>query len=542
LNILVRKYPSYDDLIRDMSDATIVTEEEQFKQEFCKDVGDHFSLESEFLLVQNDRTGTACERAVSSDKCSAEAINKLEKKRDIIIESLKKEGLPINGNIREMTTTNLYMSNKDHRRHIDNFVDRLIELEEITSTLSYLYKKKLPYNFVLESNASEMKDGPIESAVEDEHVNIVDVGGNVSTETDAGSTGFMENSLKTNLNLSSYLERPQLVADLTISIGSNLSYNVNIWNALLNTTSMRTKLNNFGFLHADCNVRISISATPFHQGKVLVSYVPFPQQNRVAEYYDDGTGSRINLLRYLSQQEGAKVMDIRDNTPLEFCFPYVSPQPVGRLFNFTTTALADTTPLNDFKDLGTLYLRTINPVLAASTSPTNVSINIYGWLSNVKLGCPTGTLMSFTLESDERKTGPIEKMASRLALISKNLMSVPLISPYAAASKSVFKGMANMASLFGWSYPTMVTQPNRMKNEPYQNGANLIGYDMGHRLTLDPLQEVTVDPRMGGRSIDEMSLQFLTTRESYYSSFNWSPDAPQFTPYTLKGYLQIMIG
>jgi hypothetical protein len=166
-------------------------------------------------------------------------------------------------------------------------------------------------------------------------------------------------------------------------------------------------------------------------------------------------------------------------------------------------------------------------------------------MENVELGVPTGSQLDITTESDERKTGPIERMATRAQEIAARLRDVPIIGRYAQASEMALGAVSSISSAFGYSYPVSIRDPNFVKNRPYANGMNCIGLDTGMRMTYDPQQELMVDPAIGGTNEDEMSLAFLCKTESYLTTFTWSdrdvsmagsilklPVYPQLSTYT----------
>lgn len=78
-----------------------------------------------------------------------------------------------------------------------------------------------------------------------------------------------------------------------------------------------------------------------------------------------------------------------------------------------------------------------------------------------------------------------------------------------------------MSALFGWSKPVYHADISMVKNLGFQNGANVIGCDTNFRVTLDPKQELTVDPRVCGSDVDEMAFEHIYGRESYLISFDW---------------------
>jgi len=197
-----------------------------------------------------------------------------------------------------------------------------------------------------------------------------------------------------------------------------------------------------------------------------------------------------------------------------------------RLYNKNTGAMPANSSYEDAARMGRLYINSMNIIRAASPTPSNASMIIYAWMTDVELGTPTATIINVTTESkDERETGPIEKIASRASDLAYRLTSVPIISPYAKASAIVLGGIGSLASLLGFSKPTVISPPHLMKNEPYQNDAQTIGSDTGKRITLDPKQELSVDPRVCGTDMDEMSIAYLCSVPSYLTSFVWADDS-----------------
>lgn len=327
----------------------------------------------------------------------------------------------------------------------------------------------------------------------------------------------------TMLGMSEFLARPIQIASFTIGESTTVNTTVDAWNLLFSEPALRAKLRNYGFIKGDLHVRIVQSGTPFHYGRLYYGWVPFDSYNDALQKLISVGASQSNLITFLSQVPGSQIVDVRRNVPIDLIIPYISPQPMIRLFNKQTAAQAAGSAFNDIIELGQIYIYTVNQVKSVSASPSTISLYVYAWLENVELGCATGTQSTVTTESDhdERKTGPVQRIASRVSAISKSLMSVPIISPFASASSMIADGVGSLAALFGWSVPTIETMPSRVKNEPYQNAAHVIGYDTGKRITLDPKQELTVDPRVVGVTEDEMSIAYVAGIESYLTTFTW---------------------
>lgn len=408
----------------------------------------------------------------------------------------------------------------EYARLKNSLESKILTREMLTRVLS-----KRSFNQV-RAESGEEKDGSISPNVVEIYGNITDVGGDTNDESKFGVSAKTVTLKDTNLALSQFFERPIQLLAMNIPNETDFDVNIEIWKQYFLNPTVRAKLRNYGFIRADMNIRIAVSGTPFHSGRLMATYLPCHLSNSSYEFYEANSTLRSNYLKYMSTIRGTSLINVKDNIPLEIKVPFISVNPMLRLFNLATTAISDTTPFDDTENMGVLLLKTLNNVhsIAEGTS-TNTSVYVYAWLSNVQLGCSTGTFVQITTESgDERKRGPIESIASRAQEVLNAVSTIPMIAPYSKPSAMIMGGLSRIAALFGWSMPVLQTVPSRMKNEPFQNACAVIGTDTGHRLTYDPLQELTVDPRVCGSTQDELSLGFLNSRESLLSTFTWSPD------------------
>jgi hypothetical protein len=358
--------------------------------------------------------------------------------------------------------------------------------------------------------------------------NFNEFAGDEVKEVNAGNSAYPATGQEEVLGIADFFARPVEIATLSLTAGADFFTNYDVWDLFTANPSIRAKLRNYAYFSANLHLRVSISGSPFHYGRVLLSYQPFPASN--------GTLTRLLaanitfptmkplLINYLSQSDGAVTMDIKSNKPVEMEIPFISTKPMMRLFNTSALVLADTSPYADMEYAGALHLATINPVASTSSTPSVARMQIVAWATNVKLGAPTGTQIAITTESgvvDERETGPVEKVSTKLAEISGALSRVPSIGHLALASEMLFSSVSRFAAIFGWSRPVMIDEPMIVKNQPFQNGAQTIGAETNYRLTIDPKQELTVDPSIGGCSRDEMVIADIANRTTYLTSFNW---------------------
>jgi hypothetical protein len=435
---------------------------------------------------------------------------------------------------KDLRRSKAYTADPIYRKGCEDYIAVLDRVNALTQSITRLERSvalRKHNNMVFtEADEGDMKSGWVDEKVTDHYENVEDVGGDITIDTSTGYSFVSDQQGPTVLDMARFVAHPVELFSSDIDLETDFDYSFNPWALFMSDPSVRAKLRNYGFTKGSLCLQIAVSGSQFHYGQLQFSYIPHAKTNAVVLAYEAG-GNRDAFLRYRSQLLGAHVSDVNNNIPVKFTIPYISPQPIARLFNDSSTAIAHTTPFDSFDNIGKFYISTLNKVRCTAPSPSKVNIFVYAWLEDAEFAAPTGTLMEVYTEADEREKGPVEKTASRLAGVSNVLMMIPEIAPYALASKIFFKGMAGVASIFGFSNPVMNNQPNRVKNEPFQNAANTVGYSLGQRLTLDPKQEITVDPRVVGISEDEMSIASIASRESLLDTFWWSPEsAPMNSP------------
>jgi hypothetical protein len=368
-----------------------------------------------------------------------------------------------------------------------------------------------------------------------EEATLKDVAGDSDTKVDPFDPLMDEFTPQMHAELGEFLRRPIQIFRVPLTLSAQNQTVLDPWALFTNTPSIRAKFRNFGLFRGDLHLRIAVSGTPFHYGRVMFSYIPLATSNSVANAYRTNISSGAQAFSvqnpmfytYLSQQNGAKVIDVKANKPLEMTLPFVCPSPMCRLYQAnSSSSLGAGTTYPEIGELGRLFFGCLNPIESVSTTPTVPYLYIYGWMENVSLAIPTGTQVVITTEgADERVIGPVERISGVMASIAGKLQAAPVIGPWAMASRSVLQGVSSFAALFGWSYPNRIEPAHRVKPEPFQNGANCIGMDTGKRITLDPKQEVSIDPQLMGSYGDDMVLSVLCERESYLDTVVWSPSA-----------------
>jgi len=413
------------------------------------------------------------------------------------------------------------------------YIEKRIEYDDLVLTIASYDRSIARQKYArTEGDVSVMSES---KSIEMQHEeNVVDMAG-----ADTDHVGFVSQMgtqvLKdVPIDIKKWVTHPVELATYSFALGGTSTNFLDPWSLLTSDPSIRSKLRNYGFLRCDLKIRVALAGTPFHKGKVIVAYIPRGNQVDVFNWYNTFHGATGNTFnKWLSQLEHHYIMDVRENEPLEFEIPFISPEPCFRLYNNDVTVIGSSTDFTDVTNMGVFVIATYNTINSVNaTSATPVSAYIYGNLENVKLGCPTSTHLDVLTEGDERIVGPVQKFATYATQVLNALTVVPVIGPFARASSMISGGMAALASIFGWSVPTINTAPSRMKNEPFQNAANIIGYDTGHRITLDPKQEIVV----GGDGVctkeDQMTLAFICSRESLLFQGSYDAGLTPMVPFT----------
>lgn len=422
--------------------------------------------------------------------------------------------------------TTRYAGDREFREYCDRWLEACSRVDSINSEIAQLSSLiRHIENASMEFQSLEIgnqSSGTIDSSVVVTHDTVTEIGGYDTKEIEYSHSSVKY--IKAPSSLDDFFKRPIEVASFAMGINTPYEYAYDVMDLYTSDPAVRSKLRNFAFIRGKLKVRISASGTPFDSGRMMVAAYPWYGTNDTLQVLFSGSSWDRLKLQYMSQSKISTVIDVKENKPTELTLPWISPMPVGRLFNISSGSIPSGTSFNDLKNMWRVIFKDLNVLKSISTSPTSVYVYVYAYMEDVEIGVPTGSQMDIVTQSDERKTGPVEKIASNLYSISHSLEQAPYISLYARASSFVFKGIAGVASLFGWSAPVLTTKPNRVKNDAFQNGCNTIQYDTGKRLTLDPKQELAISTEYVSVLEDELVIADMCARQSYLTTFEWSTE------------------
>jgi hypothetical protein len=103
------------------------------------------------------------------------------------------------------------------------------------------------------------------------------------------------------------------------------------------------------------------------------------------------------------------------------------------------------------------------------------------------------------------------------------LTQMPVIGKFARATEIGASATSKIAALFGFTNVPVIEDVRPLAP---MNGPMLASSHIGtpvQKLTLDPKQELSIDPTPHGiGNVDELSLTYLKTKESYFGATSWS--------------------
>lgn len=363
-------------------------------------------------------------------------------------------------------------------------------------------------------NSSQIQDGE-DSVVDQETVSFMDMVP-CSTATIASTPEEVAiNMAMDSVSLADFLSRPVLINTFTWnesdSVGTKLL--INPAHALFNNTTIKYKLNNWGFIRFNLKVRLVFNASPFYYGSMMANWRPLHNISPSMLHYD---GSERIMIPF-SQMPGRVMIEPQCPQDVEVDIPFFWPA------NFLRCSVAQ-----DFVDFGTLYFNIITALQSANgVTGTGITIKAYGWATDIVLSGPT---IGLSMQDGETKdeyamNGPVSKPASAIANVAARLGDIPVIGPFATATQIGATAVAHIAKLFGFTNVPVIDDQKGFQPRALPPMASTdIGFPF-EKLTVDAKNELTIDHRSVGLGPeDELPIASIVQRESFLLSCLWTTD------------------
>lgn len=316
-------------------------------------------------------------------------------------------------------------------------------------------------------------------------------------------------------DLGQFLSRPVIIDKRDLNVGTSLNDSINCWHLFLSSVSVARKIGNYRWIRGKLHLKFLINGGPAFYGKILVSYTP----HAWIESHEQGTNA--HALAQASQRVHAYI-DPTESSGCEITCPFV----------YDRDYLGITAPDRiEVQNFGKLHYSSLFPLSnSQTTSARTINITCYAHMTDVELAGPTNTGVLpqsglWAESSDEYGQGIVSKPASAVAKWAGKLKVLPQIAPYATATEMVAGGVGRLAHLFGYCRPVNVDPIRQYRPTYVGNLANTSIEEAVHKLTCDPKQGLTIDPRTVGIDIpgDELNVQQFTRRFSIVNAFNWGP-------------------
>lgn len=314
-----------------------------------------------------------------------------------------------------------------------------------------------------------------------------------------------------DLQLGRFLGRPTAISSFTWSTSDTIGVKTTIqpWYLFLNNANIRKKIDNFAFLRGKLHIKVMVNGTPFQYGLLRTCYSPL--LGLVSDKIRaPPTGSEPLLTPY-SQQPGF------------FVTPAANAGGQMELSFFYHKNWLDITSGTNVQNFGSINFVVYAPLgVAVSGGTSSVTVQVFAWMSDVEL---MGSTASLALQGDEydEGMGAISRPASAVANVASYLTKVPVIGPFARATQIGARAVGSIAQIFGFTNVPVIADVAAYQpmNAPMLASGH-IGTPV-QKLTLDPKQELSLDPTLHGlRSGDELSIPYIKKKESYVGSGTWA--------------------
>jgi hypothetical protein len=348
-------------------------------------------------------------------------------------------------------------------------------------------------------------------AYNDSHISVV-------TQPESEWDDSINDIYTPTVELRDFLSRPVKIQSFTWTEGTTLAATaISPWELYFNNPAIVRKLQDFAFLRANLRIKIVINASPFYYGYAFATYKPYPNGPYNAGFIPSAFGTTGGCLA-ATQRPRIDILPGR-NVAGEMVLPFINKQ------NFINIKrLADFTEMGTLNIFSTDILRNANGVAG-----TGVDFQIFAWAEDVLLNIPTSDLAA---QADEYETnGPISSVASNIAAAAASVTGLlpPVYQPLAMATTIGAGAVSKIASLFGYSNTPVVDDVKPFKNLPFHAMASAEISTPFEKLTVDPKNELTIDPRVAGGKYDELSIESLVRRSSVVHMLNWDSVSPSGT-------------
>jgi len=315
------------------------------------------------------------------------------------------------------------------------------------------------------------------------------------------------------VDLAKFLNRPVLIKNYSWVLGSQTNDSFDPWNLYFNHTSIKKKVDNYYLLRCKLKLKFVINASPFHYGVMLAAYKPL-QKFLTPAIIDTTLGSSDFCNVGFSQLPRVYVYP-QTSQGGEMSLPFLYPK-----------EWLDVTSASELTNMGTVHFRPLTTLQFANAGVgVNCNIQVFAWAEDVVISGPT---VKLAMQSSSDEYGSVSGPASAVANIAGMLEGAPVIGKFATATRMAASTVSGIAKFFGFTNVPVIADVHAFTPNPFPQFASPEIGTAIEKLTLDPKNELTIDPKSVGVDVgDELLITSFTERESYLTQFPWAmSDAP----------------
>ncbi len=387
-------------------------------------------------------------------------------------------------------------------------------------SLSRLRNKRLAENIDLKQNSHISSDSPvtdhgITTFVSDETSKIA----TVESPADIMESFKSSNRINGRQDIVDFLRRPQILWEglLQTSDGPTTFSTIDVPDYFLYNDQVAPKIQGFLGIRATYVATLQVNANRFVQGRYLLNFYPCggavdaTQSSGFRQFHEFSLVQRTAV-------PGIQI-DLNTETQVTLRIPFSMP--------YLYSPIRSATTLASIRQLGQIRLC---PYVATNV---NIGATLWGYLEDVELFIPTfpqSSMRGFSDTEKEQKSaniGPVESFSRAVSKSTDHFVNVPFLSSYVTPVKWAADIVAGVASVFGWSKPTISTPIAILaKNRGYQN-VNVDGADMSVKMSLSVANQVVTVPGLTGSDLDEMSFDYIKKVPAFFKNLSWSTQTTQ---------------
>lgn len=362
-----------------------------------------------------------------------------------------------------------------------------------------------------------------------------------------------DQGLQENANLAQFLSRPIEIfrREWAVNAATPFVEVFNPWELFLDDARVLNKLETFKLLHGTLKLKFLINGSPYHYGRVFVGCRPTRYDNNMSTmdlttalttsnyYLNTGTPGVKDVIagRTFYSQRPHIFIDPATNQPSHIDWPF-----------FAATNFLDLNDPETVDRMGRIEMWELNTLQHNNGATDPLTISIFAWMEDVTLTGLTSTAIAVSQSemvvngakkkkkgkkkaplpesknTDEyQQNGVVSGPASAIANYAAYFTEIPVIGKFARATHIAGGAVADVARLFGFSRPPIIDPPTIMRPQATGNMAHMMGDDPIFKLTLDPKQELTIDPSTAGLpGDDQMSIGYIAKKEALVDTFVWN--------------------